>query len=108
MNETAMQDTPAQAAQMPDAEGLPKPKRLPNQSCYRPPKDAKSANPKEPLGWSVSVVPVSSVARDWGVSARRVRVMLATRSPLWPPARERLLGSVLPLSLRVRHPWAPD
>ena len=78
MNETAKHDASAQAAQLPDAEVLPKPKRLPNQSCYRPPTGAKPATAGQPLGFSVSVVPVSSVARDWGVSARRVRVMLAT------------------------------
>lgn len=78
MNATAMQDEPAQAAQPPEAGGLPKPKRLSNQSCYRPPKGAKPAFAGQPLGFSISVVPVSSVARDWGVSARRVRVMLTT------------------------------
>lgn len=78
MNETANHDVSAQAAQLLDAEGLSKPKRLSNQSCYCPPKGSKPATAGQPLGFSVSVVPVSSVARDWGVSARRVRVMLST------------------------------
>jgi len=40
---------------------------------------AKAANPDDPC-WPVfgrSVVPVSFVARDWCISSRRVRVMLA-------------------------------
>ena len=51
-------------------------KRLPRQSCYTPPKGAKPADPRFPLGFSRSFVPVSSVARDWGISSRRVRMML--------------------------------
>jgi hypothetical protein len=39
-------------------------------------KAAESGNPYWPLHGR-SVVPVSSVARDWGISSRRVRVMLA-------------------------------
>ena len=51
-------------------------KRLPRQSCTTSPKGAKPANPGFPLGFSRSFVPVSSVARDWGISSRRVRMML--------------------------------
>ena len=54
-----------------------KPKRLPRQSCTTPPSGAKPLNQGEPLGWSVSVVPVSAVAKHWNISARRVRLMLA-------------------------------
>jgi hypothetical protein len=39
-------------------------------------KAAESGNPYWPMHGR-SVVPVSSVARDWGISSRRVRVMLA-------------------------------
>ncbi len=52
-------------------------KRLPRQSIYRPPQGAKPVDEGAPLGWGDSFVPVASVARDWGISARRVRVMLA-------------------------------
>lgn len=52
-------------------------KRLPHQSCKTPPEGAKPAESLFPLGFGRSVVPVSAVARDWGISARRVRVMLA-------------------------------
>jgi hypothetical protein len=52
-------------------------KRLPNQSSINPPPSAKPVNPGEPLGFGRSVVPVSAVAREWGISSRRVRVMLA-------------------------------
>ena len=51
-------------------------KRLPRQSCTTPPEGAKPVISGEPLGWSRSVVSVSIVARDWGISPRRVRVML--------------------------------
>jgi hypothetical protein len=52
-------------------------KRLPRQSIYKQPSGAKPANEGCELGFGPSVVPVASVARDWGISARRVRVMLA-------------------------------
>lgn len=52
-----------------------KDKRLPRQSICSPPKGAKPIDPSNPFK-SESVVPVSSVARDWGISARRVRTML--------------------------------
>lgn len=51
-------------------------KRLPRQSCYAPPQGAQPATPSSCADMR-SVVPASSVARDWGISARRVRVMLA-------------------------------
>lgn len=51
-------------------------KRLANQSTHQQPSGAKPATESGVLGWGPSVVPVSSVARDWGISARRVRVML--------------------------------
>lgn len=54
-----------------------KAKRLPNQSSSMPPPDAKPAVPGMPLGFGRSVVPVASVAREWGISPRRVRNMLA-------------------------------
>lgn len=57
-------------------EEKPKPKRLPRQSAYRPPQGAKPADPSNWAGNLNSVVPVSSVARDWGISSRRVRTML--------------------------------
>ena len=108
MNETAMQDVSAQAAQPPEAGGLPRPKRLPNQSCYRPPKGANPARAGEPLGWSQSVVPVSSVARDWGVSARRVRVMLTTPADLlassWPMVIGRCFTPIATCSAHVGLP----
>lgn len=65
------------------AAGLP-PKRkfkfkfLPKKYGHTP-EGTKPADPDN-LYWPMfgrSVVPVSSVARDWGISARRVRVMLA-------------------------------
>lgn len=57
--------------------GVAKPRRLPHQSCKTPPEGAKPAESCLPLGFGRSVLPVSAVARDWGISARRVRVMLA-------------------------------
>lgn len=51
-------------------------KRLPRQSDYRPPAGAKPFDPSNWGGNMRSVVPVSSVARDWGISPRRVRTML--------------------------------
>lgn len=51
-------------------------KRLPRQSSYTPPNGARPADSGFPLGFSRSFVPVSSVARDWGISSRRVRMML--------------------------------
>lgn len=51
-------------------------KRLPRQSMSVPPEGAKSLMPGYPLGFGRSFVPVSSVARDWGISSRRVRMML--------------------------------
>lgn len=72
--------SPAKAGRERAAPRLPageaKFKRLPRQSCTTPSKGAKSANPGFPLGFSRSFVPVSSVARDWGISSRRVRMML--------------------------------
>lgn len=61
----------------PDQHVEGKPKRLPRQSIYRPPFKAKSADglPVSVLT-SQFVVPVSSVAREWGISSRRVRKML--------------------------------
>lgn len=58
------------------AQGAGNHKRLPQQSLTAPPPGARSADGIMPLGWGRAVVPVSSVARDWGISARRVRVML--------------------------------
>ncbi len=52
-------------------------RRMPRQSASRPPEGAKPLNPRMPLGFGPSVVPVSSAARDWGVSARRMRALLA-------------------------------
>ena len=52
---------------------LRKDKLLPRQSIYSPPKGAKRQSPTDLYK---SVVPVSSVARDWQISARRVRAML--------------------------------
>lgn len=49
----------------------PKFERLPGQDNFMPPEGAKF------FGFGQSFVPVSSVARDMGISARRVRVMLA-------------------------------
>ena len=54
----------------------PKARRLPRQSLLNPPPGAKPANPGTFLGLSRAVVPVAMVARDWGISSRRVRVML--------------------------------
>ena len=53
-----------------------KPKRLPRQLCWTPPQGSKPMYEGHPLGFGPSVVPVSSVARDWNISPRRVRVML--------------------------------
>ncbi|MDP2852564.1 MAG: hypothetical protein Q8O23_04065, partial [Gallionella sp.] len=50
--------------------------RLPRQSAYKPPEGAKPATPSNFIGDSRSVVPASSVARDWNITARRVRTML--------------------------------
>ncbi len=54
----------------------PKARRLPRQSLGNPPPGAMPEHPGGFLGLSRAVVPVSAVARDWGISARRVRVML--------------------------------
>jgi len=57
-----------------------KSKRLPGQpaftrpSCVRP---SKLTDDGTPGGYGRPVVSVSSVAREWGISPRRVRVMLA-------------------------------
>lgn len=51
-------------------------KRLPQQSTNDQPDGARPAEGGLPLGWGRSVISVSSVARDWGISSRRVRVML--------------------------------
>ncbi len=67
---------------LPDGAGASQPvgkakfKRLPRQSIGSPPEGAKSAMLGFPLGFGCSFVPVSSVARDWGISSRRVRMML--------------------------------
>lgn len=67
---------------LPDLAGASQPvgkakfKRLPRQSMSVPPEGAKSSMPDFPLGFGRSFVPVSSVARDWGISSRRVRMML--------------------------------
>ena len=65
-----------------------KPKRLPRQSVYNPPEGAKPRVPagcKPPkdeqaasfMGWANGwMVPVSFVAKDWGVSSRRIRALL--------------------------------
>ncbi len=56
-----------------------KPKRLPRQSVYQLPAGAKPVEAGS-IAWPLldtrTVVPVSSVAREWGISVRRVRVML--------------------------------
>ena len=52
-------------------------KRLAGQSPYKQPQGAKPETEGLPLGFGRSVVSVSVVARDWNISARRVRVMLA-------------------------------
>lgn len=54
---------------------LRRPKRLPQQCTAMPPAGAKPAE-SGILGFGRSVVPVAVVARDWGISARRVRMML--------------------------------
>ncbi len=59
-----------------EIKGLGKPKRLPRQSADRPPLGARPEDPANPFGNRRSVVPVSVVAREWGISARRVRTML--------------------------------
>jgi hypothetical protein len=51
--------------------------RLPRQSVWHKPDGAKPATPSSPFGDMRSVVPVSSVAREWNISSRRVRTMLA-------------------------------
>lgn len=51
-------------------------KRLAGQSMYKQPQGAKPEMEGFPLGFGRSVVSVSVVARDWNISARRVRVML--------------------------------
>jgi len=53
---------------------LGKPKRLPQQVIWMPPVGAKAIE-NGLLGFGRSVVPVASVARDWSISARRVRMM---------------------------------
>ena len=55
---------------------LRKHKRLPRQSAHMKPAKAKPINPENPIFESRSVVPVSTVANEWGISARRVRAML--------------------------------
>jgi hypothetical protein len=52
-------------------------KRLPRQSAFMKPAKAKPMDAANPIGNMRSVVPVSTVAKDWGISARRVRSMLA-------------------------------
>ena len=51
-------------------------KRLPRQSAHMKPAKAKPLDPANPIGNMCSVVPVSTVANEWGISARRVRAML--------------------------------
>lgn len=55
---------------------LGKPKRLPQQNRWRQPEGAKPAVEGAILGFCRSVVPVAVVAHEWGISARRVRMML--------------------------------
>lgn len=50
--------------------------RLPNQLVHLPPVGAKPEVSALPLGFSRSVVSVSIVAREWGISSRRIRAML--------------------------------
>ena len=71
-------DGPAALAAGRPADGgkLGKPKRLPRQSAFRPPSGSRPEDPANTVGNMRSVVPVSAVARDWGISARRVRKML--------------------------------
>ena len=65
------------AGRTPGGGVMGKPKRLPRQSTYRPPQGAEPADGRPRSGLtSRFVVPVSAVARDWGISARRVRKML--------------------------------
>lgn len=54
----------------------PQPKRLPRQSAYMKPAKAKPMDVSNPIGNMRSVVPVSTVAIEWGISTRRVRAML--------------------------------
>lgn len=75
--QAAAEAAPPGQTRAPDRHIDGKPKRLPRQSVCRPPEGAKLLKPGVPLGFGQSVVPVSSVARDMGISARRVRVMLA-------------------------------
>ena len=51
-------------------------KRLPRQSASMKPAKAKPMDPADSIGNMRSVVPVSTVANEWGISARRVRAML--------------------------------
>lgn len=56
-----------------------KTKRLPNQHPFTPPayvRPSKLTDDGTPNGYGRPVVPVSMVAREWGISARRVRAML--------------------------------
>ncbi len=75
-----MTDTPRNLPVRPELIGPPKPKgllkRLPRQSVYRAPAGSKPINPDNPVFEQQRLVPVSLVARDWGISARRVRKML--------------------------------
>lgn len=64
------------SAAHPRRDQLGKSKRLSHQSIYKPPEGAKPELTGLSLGFGRSVVPVSAVARDWGISARRVRLML--------------------------------
>lgn len=50
--------------------------RFSHQLARLPPVGAKSESPFLPLGFARSVVSVSIVAREWGISSRRVRMML--------------------------------
>jgi hypothetical protein len=52
-------------------------KNLAHQSAYAQPFGAKPLADGVVLGWGPSVVSVSSVAREWNITARRVRVMLS-------------------------------
>lgn len=60
-----------------NGEGRGKFKRLRNQLVHLPPIGAKPECAGLPLGFARSVVSVSIVAKDWGISSRRVRTMLA-------------------------------
>jgi len=95
--QTADGGAAAVAAVRPSAGGSVegKPKRLPRR--FPPPEGVRPLNPGLLVGFGQSVVPVSSVARDMGISARRVRVMLAEgrlagQRLVAPPASDSVLS----------------